>query len=181
MNIEKADYGTVIQFGTMDDFNTKLQMEGKTLAEVIDITDKNGISLLEKSLSSRKFDIAKVLLANNAKVNIISNDGCNEFHYIAGNINQEGALEVAKILLDRGTSLMVQDKKYGNSALFTLCMEIFKVRSDEGLEFLETCFENVQEYDTCNKAGYSIRKLINERGTDKLKQIILDNDTIENM
>ena len=71
MNVEKADYGTIIQFGTMHDFNTKLQMEGKTLDEVMDITDKDVISLLQKSLIARKFDIAKVLLANNAKVNNI--------------------------------------------------------------------------------------------------------------
>ncbi len=113
-----------------------------------------------------------MLLANNAKVNNISNEGCNEFHYIASNINHDGALDTAKILLDRGTFLMAKEKKYGNSAFFALCQEIFKVRSVEGLDFIEACFENVQEYDTCNKMGYSIRMLINERGTDKLKQMM---------
>ena len=83
---------------------------------MMNVTDKDGISLLEKSLIARKFDIAKVLLANNAKVNNISHEGCNEFHYIASNINHDGALDIAKILLDRGTSLLVKDKKYGNSA-----------------------------------------------------------------
>lgn len=172
MNIEKADYGTIIEFGTIKDFHLKLQIEGKTLDEVVDIVDKNGISLLEKSLIARKFDISKELLANNAKVNIISKDGCNEFHYIASNINYKGALDVAKILLDRGTLLTVKDRKYENSAFFTLCQEIFKVRSIDGLEFIESCFENIQEYDACNKMGYSIRMLINERGTDKLKQMM---------
>ena len=172
MNIEKADYGTIIQFGTMNDFFRKLQIEGKKLDEVMNITDKNGISLLEKSLVARKFDIAKELLANNAKVNNISKGGCNEFHFIASNINFYGALDIAKILLDRGTSLTVKEKKYGNSAFYTLCMEVFKVRSAEGLNFIETCFENIQDYDSCNKRGYSIRMLINERGTDKLKQMM---------
>ena len=41
MNIEKADYGTIIRFGTMQDLNTKLQIEGKTLYEVIYVTDKD--------------------------------------------------------------------------------------------------------------------------------------------
>lgn len=156
----------------MDDFYTKLQMEGKTLQDVIDYTDKNGVSLLEKSLSSRKFDMAKLLLDNDAKVNVVSKEGCNEFHYIAANIRYESALDIAKILLERGVSLAAQDKKYGNSALFTLCYEIFKVRTAETLEFLEMCFERFQEYDTCNKAGYSIRRLINERGTDNLKRMM---------
>lgn len=172
MNIEKADYGTVIQVGTMHDFYTKLQMEGKMLHDVIDFTDKNGVSLLEKSLSSSKFDIAKLLLYSGAKVNIVSKEGYNEFHYIAANIRYEGGLEIAKILLDRGVSLVAKDKKYGNSAFFTLCHEILKVPSSEALDFLETCFEHVQEYDTCNKAGYSVRMLINQRGTDKLKQVM---------
>lgn len=172
MNIEKADIGTVILLGTLHDFYVKLQMEGKNLHEVIDDTDGNGVSLLQKSLIARKFDIAKVLLVNNAKVNHITNTGSNEFHCIAGNINHEGALDIAKMLLEKGVSLTAKDKKYGNTALFTLCMEIFKVRTAEALEFLETCFERVQEYDTCNKAGYSLRMLINERGTDNLKRIM---------
>lgn len=174
MNVEKADYGIIIQIGTIHDFYTKLQMEGKTLQNVIDNTDQNGVSLLEKSLSSRKFDIAKLLLDNGAKVNVVSKEGYNEFHYIAANIRHEGALEIAKILLNRGVFLMAQDKKYGNTALFTLCYEIFKVRSAETLEFLETCFERVQDYDTCNKAGYSVRMMINDRGTDNLKRIMED-------
>lgn len=172
MNIEKADYGTVIQVGTMHDFYTKLQMEGKTLHDVIDNTDKNGVSLLEKSLSSSKFDIAKLLLDNGTKVNVVSKEGYNEFHYIAANIRYEGGLEIAKILLDRGVSLVAKDKKYGNSALFTLCHEILKVPSAEALDFLETCLERVKEYDTYNKAGYSVRMLINTRGTGKLKRMM---------
>ena len=40
---------------------------------------------------------------------------------------------------------MLQDKKYGNSALFTLCQEIFKVRSDKGLQFLEMCFGKIKD------------------------------------
>ena len=102
MNIEKADYATIIRFGTIHDLNMKLQMEGKNLIEVSNIIDKDGISLLEKSLIARKFDIAKELLANNAKVNNVSNAGCNEFHYLASNINCDGALDIARILL--GTS-----------------------------------------------------------------------------
>lgn len=65
---------------------------------------------------------------------------------------------------------MQKERKYGNSAFFTLCQEVFKMRSAEGLDFIEECFDKVQDYDDCNKMGYSIRMLINERGTDKLKQ-----------
>ena len=67
---------------------------------------------------------------------------------------------------------MEKEKKYNNSAFFTLCQEVFKVRSVEGLAFIEECFDKVEDYDDCNKMGCSIRMLINERGTDKLKKIM---------
>jgi ankyrin repeat protein len=176
MNIEKADYGTIIQFGSLDDVKQKLKTEEKSIADVIDIIDENGMSLLEKSLVARKFDIAKYLLDNNAKVNIISNSGCNEFHYIASNINCDGAIQIARILLRRGTSLILQDKRFGNSAIFTLCMEIFKSRTVEGLAFLEECILCASDIDACNKNGYNLRTLISERGTDRLKNILEEKD-----
>lgn len=47
---------------------------------------------------------------NGAKVNIISNDDCNEFHYLAANINCQGAVEVACRLVDMGVDLNLKDK-----------------------------------------------------------------------
>ena len=172
MNLQVADYGTIIKFGTNQDLNTKLQQEGKSLADVKNDIDENGVSLLEKCLAGRKFDIAKLLLQMDAEVNIVSKEGYNEFHYLAANINSEGAIDVAKILLKRNTSLLQQDKKFGNTALFTLCQEVFKKRSVEGMEFLILCLEQSNDLETCNKAGNSVRKLINERGTDQLKAVI---------
>lgn len=34
------------------------------------------------------------------------------------------------------------------------------------------CLESIDEYDDCNKMGHSIRMLINERGTEALKQVM---------
>lgn len=172
MDIEKCDLGTVISFGSLQDFSMKLQQEGKRIADVIDQTDKNGMSLLEISLAAGNFDVAKFLLTNNSKVNIVSKEGCNEFHYIAGNLRYEGALETAELLLEKGTSLVHKDSKYGNPAFFTLCQEVFKFRSEEALNFLEKCLKRIDNYDDCNRAGYSIRMLIDQRGTERLKQIM---------
>lgn len=172
MNIEKVDYGTVIKFGTWSDFNAKLQLMGQCFDDVVNSADENGVSLLEKCIVARKFDLAREFLTKNAEVNIITKEGYNEFHLIAANIRYDGALDIAKMLLDRDVSLMVRDKKYGNTAFFALCMEIFKIRSLESLEFLEVCFERVDELDIRNKAGISIRMLIGERGTERLKQMM---------
>lgn len=90
MDINKADYGTVIKFGNLELFKEKMKLENQNFGEVINIVDKNGISLLQKSLISRKFEIANYLLDNNADINVISNEGCNELHYLSANINSDG-------------------------------------------------------------------------------------------
>lgn len=46
MDINKADYGTVIKFGNLELFKEKMKLENQNFGEVINIVDKNGISLL---------------------------------------------------------------------------------------------------------------------------------------
>ncbi|MET3659174.1 hypothetical protein ABIC55_004294 [Sporosarcina psychrophila] len=71
MDINKTDYWTIIKFGSLELFLEKLRIEKECIEEVVNSIDKNGISLLGKSLISRNFDIANFLLGNNANVNII--------------------------------------------------------------------------------------------------------------
>ena len=170
MNIEKADYGTIVKFGTLKDLNEKIKIKNDNVADIINWVDDSGISLLERSLISRKFEISKFLLDNNAKVNIVSKEGNNEFHFLAPNINCIEAVEIGKLLLSKGTSVMQKDVKYGNTAFFSLCMEAFKERSESTMNFIEKCFEQVTDVDEKNKNGFSIRKLIMERGSDELKK-----------
>ncbi|BCD25019.1 hypothetical protein BC30090_3916 [Bacillus cereus] len=172
MDINKADYGTIIKFGNLKLFLEKLKIEGNCIEEIVDSIDKNGISLLEKSLISRKFDIANFLLDNGAKVNIISNDDCNEFHYLAANINCQGAVEVACRLVDMGVDLNLKDKKFGNSAIWSLCQEVLKKRTKEGNDLIVKCLGKRPNINDENKYGYSLRDLIEERGTDDMKKVL---------
>lgn len=172
MDINKADYGTIIKFGNLKLFLEKLKIEGNCIEEIVDSIDKNGISLLEKSLISRKFDIANFLLDNGAKVNIISNDDCNEFHYLAANINCQGAVEVACRLVDMGVDLNLKDKKFGNSAIWSLCQEVLKKRTREGNDLIVKCLRKRPNINDENKYGYSLRDLIEERGTDDMKKVL---------
>ncbi|HFJ9469761.1 ankyrin repeat domain-containing protein [Bacillus paranthracis] len=172
MDINKADYGTIIKFGNLKLFLEKLKIEGNCIEEIVDSIDKNGISLLEKSLISRKFDIANFLLDNGAKVNIISNDDCNEFHYLAANINCQGAVEVACRLVDMGVDLNLKDKKFGNSAIWSLCQEVLKKRTKEGNDLIVKCLGKRPNINDENKYGYSLRDLIEERGTDNMKKVL---------
>lgn len=170
MNIEKADYGTIVKFGTLKDLCEKIRLKNDDVSDIVNWVDDSGMSLLERSLVSRNFEISKYLLNNNAKVNIVSKDGNNEFHFLASNINCSGAVEIGKLLLSKGTSVMQKDAKYGNTAFFSLCMEVFKERSESTMKFVEECFEKVTDVDEKNNNGYSIRKLIMERGSDELKK-----------
>lgn len=172
MNIEKANFPTIIRFGSITEFKQKLDMEKRYISEVINMKDENGMTLLEISLASRKFDISKYLLENQATVNNVTNEGYNEFHYLAANINSNGALDIGYLLLNRGTSLNHKDIKYGNTAFFSLCNEAFKSQIEETMLFICDCFEKIDNVDEQNKSGISIRQLINERGSDKLKRIM---------
>ena len=170
MNIEKADYGTIVKFGTLKDLYEKIKLKNDNASDIVNWVDDSGMSLLEISLVSRKFEISKYLLDNNAKVNIVSKEGNNEFHFLAPNINCNDAVEIGKLLLSKGTSVMQKDAKYGNTAFFSLCMEAFKERSKSTMNFIEECFEKVTDVDEKNNSGFSIRKLITERGSDELKK-----------
>lgn len=174
MDINKADYGTIIKFGNLESFSKKIKMEKQDISEIINILDDKGISLLEKALISRKFEIGNFLLDNNANVNVVSNEGCNELHYLAANINFDGAVKIAYRLLDKGVSLNLKERKLNNSALWCLCQEIFKKRTEEGISLIEECLKRQPDIKSVNSSGFSVEWLINERGTDILKKTMED-------
>lgn len=171
MNIEKADYGTIVIFGTLKDLQEKMRLSHASVSDLVNWRrDCDGASLLEVSLAHRKFEISKYLLDNNADVNVVTADGYNEFHFLAPNINLNEAITVGKLLLGKNVSVMQKDAKYGNTAFFSLCLESFKGRSPAVMEFIQECLRKVTSVDETNKAGFSIRSLINERGNKQLKE-----------
>lgn len=172
MDLHKADYSTVIKFGSLDDLLSKLKLEGQNISDIIDTKDANGISLFQKTLISRKFEVAHYLLNKNVKINVISKEGFNELHYLAANINFDGAIDLARLLIQRGCDLSQIDNKYGNTAMLSICLELLKRQSDDGMKFLEEVLSNHQNIDISNNSGISVRKLLTERGPDKIKELI---------
>lgn len=172
MDIDKADFWTVIKFGNIESFLEKLNIENKSIEDVVNSLDKNGISLLQKSLISRKFEIAKFLIENNANVNIVSNEGCNELHYIAANINCIGAVDLAEKLVELNVDLNLKDKKNGNSAIFSLCQEVLKERSNRGNNFIVKCLKRQPNINDLNKFDYTLKEIIKERGTEDMKKVL---------
>lgn len=172
MDLNKADYWTIIRFGNLNKFKEKLDSENEKIEKVVDFIDQQGISLLEKALIGRKFDIANYLLDNKAKVNIISNESCNELHYLAANINYPGGIELAYRLVDLGVDLNLKDNKYGNSAILSLCQEVLKERTDDGNKLIVECLKRRPNINDSNKYGYSLKQLIGERGTIEMKNTL---------
>lgn len=170
MDINKADYGTIVKFENLEMFLEKLKIEKQNISEVINIVDENYISLFEKSLFSRNFEIANFLLDNNANINVISKDGYNELHYLAANINFNGAVKIANTLIDMGVDLNLKEKKFNNSALWSICQEVLKKRTEEGSSLIVKCLSRQPDIKSLNKFGYSVEMLIKERGTDEMKK-----------
>lgn len=172
MDIKKADYGTVIKFGSLELLKEKMKLEKQNTDEIKNIIDKKGISLIDKALISRKFEIANYLLDNNVDVNTISDEGCNELHYLASNINCEGAIEIANRLIDLDVDLNLKDKKNGNSALLYLCQEVLKKRTEEGILLIIKCLKKQPNIKLLNNSGYSVERLICDRGSEQMKAIM---------
>jgi ankyrin repeat protein len=172
MDIYKADFMTIAKMGTLDQLRQKLELEDKSVYDIKDLSDSNNNSILMVSLSSRKFDVSKYLLENDAKVNIISAEGYNEFHCLSYNLRAEGALELAYMLLERGVDLDAKDNKHKNSSLWYLCHNALLRNTEAAFEFIERCFEKKPDIDSKNAIGTSIRTLIENSDRPALLKLI---------
>jgi len=166
VNIDKADLFTIIQFGSKEDFIKKLQLENKSIENIKNLCDNNKVSLLSKCLAFRKFEIAKMLLTTGTAINVVSNQGLNELHYLVSNIHEVGAIAIGNILLEKGVDINLADKKYGNTPLWYLCLEATRSNSEELYAFIEKCLYLKPEIDKLNSSGISIRIMI-EKGDFK--------------
>jgi len=171
MEIDKEKYFTIAQFGDLNKLKDKIKKSNDNLDIIKNLIDKKNMSILEKSLSFRKFDIAKFLLENGVNINIVSDEGYNELHYIASNIASEGALDVAKILLNKEVDINSKDK-LGNSPLWYLCNEAMKSDNSDIYAFIEECFKWEPDIITKNNFGYSIKDIIINRENKRLLVLV---------
>jgi len=172
MDIMKADYFAIVQFGNLDLLQEKLALEKDTIEDIKNLCDTNNMSLLEKSLSYGKFDISKYLLDNNVEVNVITKQGCNELHYIASNLNSKKAIGLANRLVEKNVDLNLQDKKFKNSPFWYLCQESMRRNTADFYEFIGYCFGKNPDIDSINIAGISIREMVVERKNPVLIKFI---------
>ncbi len=173
MNIDKADIFIIAKLGNFELLKNKLKLLNRDLSCFKNEKDKNGISLLENSLIGRNFDIAKALLELNVEINIISNEGYNELHYIAYNLETLDSFEVAKDIIKKGGDLNLKDKLYGNTPLYYICNEATKEKNIQNSKFLDLiyfCKDYKTDLELKNFNGVSIIDIISE---------FFDNDIIQ--
>ena len=169
MNVQKASYCTLLNYGKEEEFYEKLKLENKTVSDVLRLDDEGDLLLLA-AISGKNFNIAKVLLEKGADVKKVSADGFNAFHLIASSLYDEDALAFAELLSEKGADLACQDKKYGNTAMFTLCMEALKNRTlPASRVFVCKCLMKNIGIDQPNKRGITARNVIEQRGTPEMK------------
>ena len=174
MNIEKADFFTVIQFGTKELFIDKLKLEQCNLDDIMNLRDVNGISLLEKSLISRKFDIALMLLQKGVEINIVSKNNCNELHYLSANLDSIESIEIAQQLVEAGVDLNLPDKKYKNTPFWYLCQKAMQKGGQDFHKLIIICMKKKPDIEWANVSGNTIRSMVADRGDDEMKRIILE-------
>lgn len=174
MNLEKANFFTIIQFGTKELFIQKLDMERCSLSDIMDLKDETEVSLLEKSLANRKFDIAQMLIENGVQLNVVSKENCNELHYLFANIDSDESMAIAKQLVEAGVTLNLQDKKYKNTPFWYLCEKAIQKNSQEMNELIKVCMKKAPDLNAPNIAGNTVKSMLLERGSKALKEIVLE-------
>lgn len=173
MDLQKADFFTVAGFGSTKEFKEKLKMEQKEIADVLGIRSKSGASLLETSLSARRFDIAQLLLDAGISVNVVTRENYNELHLIAAHLREEGAVEIAKQLVEKGVDLNLPDKKYKNTPFWYLCMYSLSATGGSRLDFIRFCMERKPDIDWENITGRSTRTLVLQGGTKEMIETVV--------
>lgn len=172
MNIEKADYSTIVKIGGLEDLELKLKLDNKSIEQICDWKNDENVSILESCLVARKFNIAKILLEAGANVNVITKDGYNELHCIAPNIGEEGAIDMAYLLLNKGVDLNQKDNVYGNTAFLSICIEILKHRPKGYNDLIKHCMNCGANIMDTNKRGVTAKLVFEKLEDDFLKEWI---------
>lgn len=183
MDLKKADFFTVIQFGTKEDFIQKSKIESVNLTDVINLKDKNGVSLLEQCFISRKYDIAQLLMENSVEINVISKENCNELHYLSANMEGVRSIDLATQLVELGVDLNLQDKRYKNTPFWYLCeAALLKKNQDMSRDMnqlIKLCMDKGAILTLHNIAGNTVESMLLKRASQELKKIVFWKDEEE--
>lgn len=144
MNYELMDMYGLAEDGTMSLFLEKYRKEQ------INIQDKYGFSLLHCALSGKKWDIAEFLINEGIDINLTDKSGDTALHYLCNEKTDVEVLKLIQMLLDRGTSVNVQNKD-GTTPLIKAAVK----SNGFGFERFKLLLEYEPNIDITNKSGVS--------------------------
>ena len=160
--MKEENYFVIVSFRDKAAMEKELKMQGDRIEDIKDIKEADGKSLLEAALGSGKFEMASYILAQRPRLNVVSKEGYNELHFLAARSREKGGAELAEQLLEKGVSLDQADKRYGKTPLWYFCQEYHKRGGEVLYSFLEKCFAQAPDVDRPNKAGYTLRQMIEQ-------------------
>lgn len=167
-----ASIYTTAEIKNFDAFINQIDNDQIDINNVLDIPDEYGRTLLQISLIGRNFKLANYLLDLGAKINHITNSGYNELQVLAGNINEDGGVELARRLIDLGCDIDYLDSKNQNSAVFTLTLNLLKSRSEKNMKFLNEILMRSKTLCHENKHGMSLYKFLETNNIEEQLKIV---------
>lgn len=157
MDKKTITFDMIIRYGTVQDFLEELKKAKKSIRDIANEIDEQGISLLEYSLSYRKFDISNLLIDNGAKINVYSKQGLNEFSYLAPNLRFDGAIEIGEKLLKLGVEL---ENESTNLPMLDIFRNLLGVTDERKLSFVKNCIKKIPNTNDKKKSGISVYDFI---------------------
>ncbi len=123
-----------------------------------------GKSLLQKALTSKKYDIAKFLIENECNLNHQDKEGFTALHYILKSRREE-EVALADMLIDKMEDIDIEDN-YGNTPLMEATMN-----PKVPFEIIKKLLEKGADPYHKNKAGRSPYDMVKEFNIPELNEI----------
>ena len=166
----KAIYFVIAAFRSLDDLKKQMKVDLINNDQLKNIRFEDNSSVFEAAIANRNYEIADYLLEIDTPLNILVHpELVNEFHIIAPTLWNTHAVSIANVLLDRGVALKQRDTKYGNTAMFSLALDITRPRNrnDRTLAFLNRCMEKGEGLHEKNKRGLCATDILLRAGIIK--------------
>ncbi len=157
-------YMAMASFNSVKQLMQQMQVDNLNIQDLFLIRDSFGGSMLEAALSGRNYEVAEWLMDANHPVNIITRELYNELHIIAPHLDESEAVILADRLLDRGVDLAQQDKRFHNTAMFDIVMNVIRHPNPANQRFLNKCIQQQKGLRELNIRDYSACKILQERG-----------------
>ncbi|MBQ7183144.1 MAG: hypothetical protein IJR97_04095 [Clostridia bacterium] len=166
----KGVYFVIAAFRSLDDLKKQMKTDSINDDQLKNIRFEDNSSVFETAIANRNYEIADYLLEIKTPLNVLVHpEMVNEFHIIAPTLWNAHAVSIANELLDRGVDLKQRETKYGNTAMFSLALDINRPRNrnDSTLAFLNRCMEKGEGLHEKNKRGLCAMDILIRAGIMK--------------